>query len=154
VEPHASSYPFAQLQLGGAPIRPQARQVGAPHVPPLYLMPADRYFSTTPLALVHCSIDLNWFITAQIPLQSRRKLGSVYYQPSLERVTQKSSEVVLGRGERASARTPGRRSHLSFGKAERHTTDQPRQESIGIHSISRPEGLREQKTCPGSHQKS
>ena len=27
-----------------------------PHVPPLYLMPADRYFSTTPPALILCSI--------------------------------------------------------------------------------------------------
>jgi hypothetical protein len=153
VAPHALG-PFLQLQIRDVPIRPA-------HLPP-GPEPSTLPHARRPLFLDHttCCIDRSPFQKHYSQLKHvkgyHEKLEPYHHRPQFAKVACHSTRIAPGRGERASARLSERRSHrhrLSFGW-QRHTTDPRQQESIGLHNSARPEGLREQKTCRGSHQKS
>lgn len=106
--------------------------------------------------LVLCNQLQNTYLQLKHIEEHHNQLQHYYHRPQTAKVACESTEIASGRGERASARSSERLSHrrrLSFG-CQRHTTDPRRQESIGLHNTARPEGLKEQKACHGSHRRS
>lgn len=113
-----------------------------------------------PLFLDHttCSIDgsriQNHFLQLKPHKRGDEKLGGSL----LSTATRQTSAHNLRKRRRTWGKGLGEivrasESSTSFGQ-QKHTTDHRESESIGKHNSARPEGLREQTICRGSHQRS